>query len=40
MVAEIKAILTRSHSTMVEDLVGAATLFSLLFVGLAWIGIA
>jgi hypothetical protein len=40
MVAEIKAILTRSQPTMVEDMLGAATLFLLLFVGLAWIGIA
>lgn len=40
MFTEIKDILTRSRATMVEDLLGAGTLFALLFVGLAWVGAA
>ena len=38
MFTEIKDILARSRATMVEDLVGAGTLFLLLFVGLGWVG--
>jgi hypothetical protein len=40
MFTEIKDILSRSRATMVEDLLGAGTLFVLLFVGLAWVGAA
>jgi hypothetical protein len=40
MLDEIKDILTRSHATMVEDLLGVGTLFVLLFVGLSWVGAA
>jgi hypothetical protein len=40
MFTEIKDILTRSRTTIVEDLMGVATLFALLFVGLAWVGAA
>ena len=40
MFAEIKDILTQSRATMVEDLMGAGTLFALLFVGLCWVGAA
>ncbi len=38
MFAEIKDILARSRTTMVEDLMGVGTLFVLLFVGLGWVG--
>jgi hypothetical protein len=40
MLGEIKDILTRSRATVVEDLMGAATLFALLFVALGWVGAA
>lgn len=40
MITEIKDILNRSRATMVEDLMGAGTLFVLLFVGLGWVGAA
>ncbi|MES2145115.1 MAG: hypothetical protein V4516_12355 [Pseudomonadota bacterium] len=40
MFAEIKDIVTRSRATLVEDLLGAGTLFVLLFVGLGWVGAA
>ncbi|WP_269744973.1 hypothetical protein [Pseudorhodobacter aquimaris] len=35
MIAEIKAIATRSSSTLLEDSLGVAALFALLFAGLS-----
>ena len=38
MFTEIKIILSRSRATLVEDMMGGAALFVLLFVGLGWAG--
>jgi hypothetical protein len=34
MIAELKAVATRSSDTLVEDAIGVAALFALLFAGL------
>ena len=40
MLTEIKAILNRSHETLIEDSVGVLSLFSLLIAGLYLSGTA
>ncbi|WP_267899581.1 hypothetical protein [Gemmobacter lutimaris] len=40
MLKEVKAIITRSRATMLEDAVGAISLFVLLIVGLNLPGLA
>lgn len=39
MLNEVKAVITRSGDTMIEDAIGAACLFVLLFAGLSLPGL-